>query len=147
MNIYEAQLELGENGFFKNWISKLQRNVLTHLLQGEEGGHFAEILTGLKMRIETMPKTYETDHLYVKDKVLHLHYFIGGVDAWIVERDVGDSPDGDGLGPQIQTYGKQGLFDGGWNGAEWGFISIQELIDNNANIDLYFTPRQVKEMR
>lgn len=89
--------------------------------------------------------TYNTEDIETADKVLHLHYFGGGVDAWIVERDVGDDPAGDGTGPQLQAFGKITVM-GGWRDAEWGYISIAELIENGVELDFYWEAKTVKEM-
>lgn len=145
MNQIEAFASLSDtNGFFRHWMGHAQRRVLCLALQGEEGVHFAELLTTLKAHIEAMPKTYETEDIPTEDKVLHLHYFRGGVDAWIVEKDMGDGSDDL---RQHQAYGKQGLFGGGWDDAEWGYISIQELIDNDVELDLHWTPTMAKDMK
>lgn len=77
---------------------------------------------------------------------------MGGVDAWIVERDVGENGTeapgaGEGDQHQHQAYGKITLFGGGWEEAEWGYISIVELIQNGVELDLYWEPKPVKEMK
>ena len=78
-----------------------------------------------------MPKTYEQDG-NGGDAIVSLHYFKGGMEWYILERDKSDE--------QEQAFGLADLGDGG----ELGYISIQELIENGAEIDLYFTPHPIK---
>ena len=134
-----------------NFMPYSQRLCLLAAQRGEEAEAINDIVMGAVERIKATPMTYQTEDVETKDKVLHLHYFKGGVDAWIVERDVGDSGNpsapGAGEGVQHQAYGKISLFGGGWEDAEWGYISIAELIKNGVELDLYWTPRTAKEMK
>jgi len=61
---------------------------------------------------ENIPGIYETEG---KDKIVHLHYFVGGADWWITELD-----------PKTgEAYGYcriLGLGDG-----EWGYVALEEL--------------------
>jgi hypothetical protein len=59
---------------------------------------------------------------------------------------VGDTPDQNGEGPQLQAFGKITICGGGWEEAEWGYISIQELIENGIELDFYWEAKTVKEM-
>ena len=129
------------DGFFRHWMPYSQRIALTQALSGEEGNYFATLLTELKARIEAMPKTYETEDTPMKDKVIHLHYFRGGIDAWIVEKDIGDGTEDL---RQLQAFGLQSF--SGLPEAEWGYISIAELISYEVELDLYWTPKTVKEL-
>ena len=79
--------------------------------------------------------------------MVHLHYFGGSVDAWIVERDMGDSKYQDEIGPQYQAFGPITLYGESIRDSEWGYISIQELIENGIELDLYWTPKAVKEVK
>lgn len=129
-------------GFFRHWIGRTQRMVLMRLVEGEEGEAYVELLTALKARIEAMPKTYETDAIDMKDKIVHLHYFLGSVDAWIVEKDKGD---GFHDIEQSQAFGAITTSGEKFRDAEWGYISIVDLIDNDVEIDLHWTPKPAKE--
>lgn len=99
-------------------------------MAGEEAEGFADLVIEASERIAKMPKTYETDGLGNKATV-HLHYFRGGVDAWVSEKDIGD---GDGPARQLQAFGAINL--GG--GAEVGYINIEELVFNNLELDLHW---------
>ena len=67
----------------------------------------------------------------------HLHYFIGGCDWWIVEKD--SDPDHAG---QVQAFGIADL----GMGAELGYISIPELLENGAETDLYFKAKTIGDI-
>lgn len=131
------------DGFFRHWMCWSQRKTLIHNMYGEEGNYFADLLNQLKARIEAMPKTYETEAIDSQDKVVHLHYFRGNVDAWIIEKDMGDGSEDI---RQHQAFGRSTLYRESFSNAEWGYISIQDLISNNVELDLYWEPKTVKEL-
>ena len=143
---FQAQQYLKNDGLLANFMPASQRFTLLDLMEGEEGEFFVSKVLEVAKIVRDTPKTYETESIETKDKTLHLHYFKGGVDAWIVERDMGDTPEGDGFGEQRQAFGKITVVGGGWEEAEWGYISIQELIENGVELDLFWTPKTVKEM-
>ena len=68
-------------------------------LRGEEGAHFVDIISRLHAAWQTMPTTYATES-QGRAAVAQLHYFLGGADWWIVEKD--SDPDNAG---QIQAFG------------------------------------------
>lgn len=141
---FVAEQYLSNDGLLDQFMPVSQRFALKDLINGEEGEFFVQKVLELAKTIRDMPKTYETENIAGDDKVAHLHYFYGGVDAWIVEKDAGDgTPDT----RQHQAYGKITLFGGGIEEAEWGYISIQELIENGVELDLHWTPKQMKEIR
>lgn len=143
---FQVEQYLRNGGLFDNFMPASQRFSFLEALEGEEAEFFIDNLWELAKTIRGIPVTYNTEDVETADKVLHLHYFGGGVDAWIVERDVGDTPDGDGTGPQLQAFGKITVMGGGWQEAEWGYISIQELIENGIELDFYWSPKTVREM-
>lgn len=126
-----------------DFIGKRQIMFLADMLRmSEEREHFAEIVVRLAETVEKMPKTYETDE-QGSDAIVYLHYFMGGIDAWITEKDRGD---GSGINNrQLQAFGKITLT-GNKEDAEYGYICIQELIDNNVELDFYWTPKKLKEL-
>lgn len=141
MDIKQATESVRDGGFFQRWMPNLQRLALVQGLKGEEKLFFAELLTGMRERIENMPKKYEQDGLG-GDATAHLHYFLGGIDAWITEKDMGD---GSGDDRQHQAFGKVCLT-GNKSDAELGYVSIQELIENGVELDLYWMPKKLKEI-
>ena len=145
--INKASKLLNNSRWFANFMGRTQRQALLESLRGEEAEGIADLVINVAARIEGTPVTYNTEDVKSEDKVLHLHYYKGGIDAWIVERDVGDESSGDGKGVQRQAYGKITVFNDGFNGAEWGYVSIEDLIKNGVSLDLYWTPRTCKEMK
>ena len=108
------------------FISEPQRRVLEQCCKGEEGQWFIEKIAEYAKRIAKMPKTYEQDGKG-DQAIIYLHYFLSGCDWWITEKDVG--------GDQQQAFGLADL-----GCPEMGYISIIELIANNAELDLHFRP-------
>ena len=122
----------------KGFLSLAQARALGTCLAGEEGDYFETMLTDLAERIRTMPKTYEQDGKS-DQAIVSLHYFKGGADWYITEKDV----DTDGEG-QLQAFGLADLFG---DGGELGYISIAELVENNVELDLYWTPKPLAEIK
>jgi hypothetical protein len=107
--------------------------------------------TALASRIASMPGTYETDG-QAGAAIAHLRYFIpsagslggesrrgvlagSGPACWyITERDK-SADDGDG---NAQAFGLAAFYA---DGGELGYISIPELLENGAWLDLAFTPK------
>jgi len=124
-----------------HFMPKGERAALRLALRGEEGEYMAKIVMDMVERIKTMPKSYETDG-QGDDAIVYLHYFGGSVDAWVTEKDVG-SPDDEVSGVQHQAFGLVSL---GYD-PELGYVSIQELIDSGIELDLYWTPKPLKEVK
>ncbi len=131
------------NGPLIQFMGTRQRQTLKVVLAGEEGDAIADLVINAYNRIVATPKTYETEG--VSNKIVHFHYFVGNVDAWIVERDVGDTPDSDGMGVQHQAFGYQSFY--GIEEAEMGYISLPELFKVHAELDLHFEPITFKELK
>ena len=145
--LYEAKKLLNGAHWLAHFVSYPQRLFLLEQLRGEEGEAIADLVIHLAKAIEATPVTYATNSIDTPNKAVHLHYFGKGVDAWIVERDKGNTPEDIGLGTQLQAYGKISLQGEGWNGAEWGYIDIATLIRLGIEVDLYWTPKAVKEIQ
>lgn len=111
------------------FIGGAQRIVLSQACEGEEGSHFAKVIQDLGQLLETMPKNYEQDGKG-DNSIAYLHYFMGGMNWYITERDMEDE--------QLQAFG---LADLDMGCAELGYICIQELIENGVELDLYWTPK------
>ena len=89
-------------------------------------------------RIATMPKTYEQEGKE-DQAIVSLHYFRGNQDWYITEKDM-ETPEEPG---QHQAFGMTDLGHGG----ELGYISIVELVAHGVELDLYFKPRTLAEIR
>jgi len=66
-------------------------------------------------RLDKIPRLYETESIPLKDKLIHLHFFIGGCDWYITEYDGED------------TFFGYAILNGDKEMAEWGYVSFQEL--------------------
>ncbi len=122
------------------FIGEDQLRVMRSYCRGEEGQYFRDMISKLKETLATMPKTYETDG-QGNEAIAKLHYFNGGSDWYIVERDSG-SPDDEEQGIQAQAFGYACL-NGDYENAELGYISIQTLIENGVELDLYYKPEKI----
>ena len=66
-------------------------------------------------RLSKIPKLYETEIIPLQDKLIYLHFFIGGCDWYIAEYD------GDDL------FWGFAILNSDFQNAEWGYISLSEL--------------------
>ena len=67
-------------------------------------------------RLAKIPKLYETEQIPLKDKLIHLHFFIGNCDWYVAEYD------GEDL-----FFGYANLGDHRY--AEWGYFGLSDLLD------------------
>lgn len=137
---------LSPAGILRKFMPAVQIQTLQHLLRGEEGEYFVNLVLSTVKTIEAMPRTYQTDG-QADDAVVHLHYFMGSIDAWITEKDMGEQlPNGSHDDTQLQAYGRVSLDGTGIEDAEAGYVSIAELIENGVELDLHWSPKTFKEL-
>lgn len=122
----------------KDFIGERQLSAMTTNLRSEEGEFFENKFEEYAERARTMHKTYEQDGKG-DEAIVHLHYFYGNFDWYITEKDMGDGSD------DTTQYQAFGYADMGF--PELGYISIAELIQNNVELDLYWTPRTLGEVK
>ena len=116
------------------FINKSQLQVcLQNARTGEERQYFIDMLVDLAERIKSMPSTYQTQD-EGSDSIAYLHYFLNDMDFYITEKDKEDD--------QIQAFGLAKIWE-----AEFGYISIVELLENNMELDLYWTPKPISECK
>ena len=118
----------------RRFLSRSQLSVLGDNCYGEERQFFIDKIVEMADLIRTMPKTYEQDGKG-DDAVVYLHYFLGNMDWYITEKDM-----------EVEQYQAFGLADLGY-GAELGYICIAELVEAGAELDLYFTPKTLREVK
>lgn len=124
------------------FLSKLQMQAIEKGIRGEESQFFLQTVQDLAQRIRTMPQTGETDG-QGESSTIHLRYFWGGsAEALILEKDKGSTDDVT-PGEQHQAFGSVDLGNGG--GHELGCVSIVDIISENVELDLYFTPKSLDE--
>ena len=122
---------------FRAFVGPAQRQAIYSAMKGEEGAWFRSKVAELIAMLEAMPKTYEQDGKG-EQAIAYLHYFTAGCDWYITERDI----DADGEG-QVQAFGTADL---GY-GPELGYISIVEILECGAELDLHFTPAALSQIR
>ena len=141
--ISEAARLLASPGLLSHFMPTAQRAVLFQGLASEEANAIADQVLAIAEKIRTMPMTYDQDGKG-DAAVAHLHYFRGGVDAWVTERDMGMSRE-EPIGEQLQAFGFMSLGDP--QNAELGYIGIADLIDNQVELDLHWEPKTIGEIK
>jgi hypothetical protein len=119
------------------FLSRSQLAAMADGCRGEEMEFFLQKFVDLAQQIETMPQTYGQDGKG-DQATAHLHYFIGGSDWYITEKDM------DGGIQQAFGYA---ILNGDDECAELGYISIEELTRHGVELDLYFTPCTLAEIK
>lgn len=131
--IAEAKRHL-TTGELSRFIGRSQKSVLADALRGEEREWFAETIRELASRIARMHVTYQQDGKG-DEAIVHLRYFYGGRATWLItEKDMD--------GGTQQAFGRADLYG---DGGELGYISIDELVANDVEIDLHWTPKPMRE--
>ena len=114
-----------------------QLAIIRECLEGEEREFFVKKMDEMKAVIQAMPVTYSQSELG-DEAVAYLHYFMGGMDWYITEKDV----EGDGT---VQAYG---MVDFGY-GPECGYISIKEIVESvyYLDLDLHWQPKKLSDIK
>ncbi len=120
-----------------------QIKVVRNCMYGEERQFFIDKMIELAAQVKAMPHTYQQDGLG-EQAIAHLHYFVGGCDWWITEKDKGDSED---TAPnlQIQAFGYACLGDP--TCAELGYVSLPEILNAGAELDFHWNPTALAEIK
>lgn len=103
----------------------------------EEHPHFRQTCIAYAERIANMPATYGQDGKG-DDATVYLHYFVGGSDWYITEKDMDGGVD--------QAFGFA-ILNGDTECAELGYISIRELAGVRVELDLHFEPTTLREIK
>lgn len=119
----------------RNFIPPAQLAVIRSMVSGEEGVHFAAKLAEFSERVRSMHRVYQQSGRG-QDAIAHLHYFKGGCDWYITERDTSSE--------QLQAFGMASMQG---DRPELGYISVAELIAHGAELDLYFQPAALKDLK
>ena len=90
-------------------------------------------------QLSRLPKLYETEHTLTSDKIIHMHFFLGGCDWYAAEFDGKDLF----FGYVVLNYDL--------DNAEWGYFSLTELDFINvggaeADRELYWTPKPFSQV-
>lgn len=122
----------------EKFIPRSQRALIQELSKGEERAFFWEKAKELHSIIRDMPQIYQQDGMG-ENAIVSLHYFAGGSDWFIMERE----PDNES---QHQVFGYV-VLNGDLEYAELGYISLPELLQLEVSLDLHFEPRTLKEVK
>lgn len=72
-----------------------------------------------KKKLSDIPQLHETEAVPLRDKVIHVHFFIGSCDWYIAEFD------------QEDLFFGFAIINNDYEMAEWGYVSFQELVEIN----------------
>ena len=123
----------------KSWMSPNQWAVCYDACHGQEAEFFQNKMIEQAEVIRSMPATYETDG-DGSDAMCYLHYFRGGADYHVIEKD--RTPDSQGI--HHQAFG---LCDLGMGFPELGYIDIGQLTEYNFDLDLYWEPQTLRQVK
>lgn len=136
-SIYSLTMQAAEAvAAVRPYLSASQMAIIAIAMRGEEQAFFMETMVDLAVQIGAMPQTFEQDglgHL----SIAFLHYFTGGSDWYITEKDVLDGVS--------QAYG-YAILNSDLQNAEYGVISIEELTAEGAELDLHFKSCSMAEI-
>jgi hypothetical protein len=95
----------------------------------------------IEKRLAKIPQLYTTQNTLAKDKIIHLHFFIGGCDWYVAEYDGKDT-----------FYGFV-VLNGDKQNAGWGNFSFSELctikkgfVEIDCEKAIYFKPSAVQQI-
>ena len=131
---------VGAFSTLRPFLSQIQMAALTTLSRSahcEEWQFYVAKVEALADLVTGMAQTYQQEGKGDQATV-YLHYFIGGSDWYITEKDV------DGGVEQAFGYA---VLNGDEDCAELGYISIQEITAYGAELDLYFAPRTLADVK
>ena len=86
-----------------------------------------------------VPKMYETESIPPEEKIVHLHFFIGGCDWYVCEYD------------GVDTFFGYAILNSNYLNAEWGYVNFDELQSvkigfMEIDCDLFWNKRPAKEV-
>ncbi len=87
-----------------------------------------------------IPAFYSSEEVPLKEKMIHMHFFIGGCDWYAAE-----------YSPEEQCFFGFAILNGDLQNAEWGYFSLRELSELKIDFleidrDLHFTPCRAVEI-
>lgn len=90
--------------------------------------------------LSRLPGFYSTERVPLKEKIIHLHFFIGGCDWYAVEYD-----------PESRTFFGFAILNNDYDMAEWGYFSLEEMEQIKVKFleidrDLHFTAKKAIEV-
>lgn len=91
-------------------------------------------------QLAKLPRFYATEKDTLKDKVIKMHFFMGGCDWYAVEYD-----------PKEENFFGFAILNGDLQNAEWGYFSLRELRELKITFvevdrDLHWKPCKAMEV-
>ena len=91
-------------------------------------------------QLAKLPRMYSGESTPLKEKVIHMHFFIGGCDWYACE-----------YCPEDQIFFGFAVLNGDLQNAEWGNFSLRELADLRVKFlevdrDLHWEPKPAKDV-
>lgn len=90
--------------------------------------------------LEKLPRRYETEKVSLEEKIIHMHFFIGGCDWYVAEYE-----------PSERLFFGYAIINNDLRNSEWGYISYDEM--RNINVrgieidrDLHWKPQRALEI-
>lgn len=138
----KTKLPAAEVHQLRPFLSLPQLAAIGEGCRGEDSDWFRVKIIELAALLQTMPTTGKTDG-QGDLAVAWLHYFTPSSDFYITETDAG-SPDDlkNGIPAQSQAFGLACVFE-----EELGYISLPEITAAGAELDLYWTPKTLAEIK
>jgi hypothetical protein len=134
------------------WLGRSQAIAVRETIRtGEERDFFIGKLLELEALIAATPATRGQEE--VEDPIVHLHYFGSNCDAWIIEKDIGYQGEypGDPNADKPEDFQSQMFgymrFSHMPECAELGYISLPELQSIGVELDFYWTPTPLSEVK
>ena len=93
-----------------------------------------------KEELSKLPAFYSTEEVPLRDKIIHMHFFIGGCDWYATEYD-----------PEQRLFFGFAILNNDLEMAEWGYFSLSELAELKASFvevdrDLHWNPTQAQNV-
>jgi hypothetical protein len=90
--------------------------------------------------LKKLPEFYSTENVPLKEKIIHMHFFIGGCDWYAAEYD-----------SESRTFFGFAILNNDYDMAEWGYFSLRELDELKVKFlevdrNLYFKPKKACEI-
>ena len=87
-----------------------------------------------------IPVFYSTEKVPLKEKMIYMHFFLGGCDWYAAEYD-----------PESRIFFGFAILNDDLEMAEWGYFSLQELCDVKVEFlevdrDLHFEPQKAMDI-
>ena len=90
--------------------------------------------------LATLPPFYSSEKTPIQEKMIHMHFFIGGSDWYAAEYN-----------PEERNFFGFVILNNDYQMAEWGYFSLDELCDIKVSYleidrDLHFAPTKAEDI-